>query len=106
LLKVGLPTTNGVFCPQKREIKFVFFSADFLEFQVPRDADAMRLLWLKKNVLEAEETMNPTPAPRETYDSSKLGNWKDWRPFEKKPGMYIGGTDERAFASLCHRSPG
>jgi DNA gyrase subunit B len=36
------------------------------------------------------------PALSETYDASKLGKLEGLEAVRKKPGMYIGGTDERA----------
>jgi DNA gyrase subunit B len=49
----------------------------------------------EENVLEAEENVNATPAAGE-YGAAQLGKLEGLEAVRKKPGMYIGGTDERA----------
>ena len=42
------------------------------------------------------EPVNSLPEITENYDASKLGKLEGLEAVRKKPGMYIGGTDERA----------
>src|SRR5262250_2284919 len=53
----------------------------------------------EENVLEATENTNETPDAPETpsaYGVEQLGKLEGLDAVRKKPGMYIGGTDERA----------
>src|SRR5438034_6270264 len=49
-----------------------------------------------EKVLEATEKEVEVSAAPETYDASKVGKLEGLEAVGKKPGMYIGGTDERA----------
>src|SRR6478609_11799414 len=50
----------------------------------------------EENVLEADEKLNlPSETPG-LYGAAQLGKLEGLEAVRKKPGMYIGGTDERA----------
>src|SRR5208282_925044 len=49
----------------------------------------------KDELMEAEPVGSPVEIT-ESYDASKLGKLEGLEAVRKKPGMYIGGTDERA----------
>ena len=47
-------------------------------------------------MLEATEKVNVTPDAPGEYGAAQLGKLEGLEAVRKKPGMYIGGTDERA----------
>src|SRR5256885_12773732 len=49
-----------------------------------------------ENVLEATEKVNGIPDAPGEYGAAQLGKLEGLEAVRKKPGMYIGGTDERA----------
>src|SRR6266576_1822637 len=50
----------------------------------------------EENVLEATEKANVSPQGPGEYGAAQLGKLEGLEAVRKKPGMYIGGTDERA----------
>src|SRR5438874_10322780 len=50
----------------------------------------------EENVLEADEKANIPPETPALYGAAQLGKLEGLEAVRKKPGMYIGGTDERA----------
>jgi len=51
---------------------------------------------MSNEALVADQIVPPSGAVSEHYDASKLGKLEGLEAVRKKPGMYIGGTDERA----------
>jgi len=51
---------------------------------------------LKVSETTVEETAETSSAVTQAYDSAQLGKLEGLEAVRKKPGMYIGGTDERA----------
>jgi DNA gyrase subunit B len=50
----------------------------------------------EEHVIEATENLKPGPEGTGQYDAAQLGKLEGLDAVRKKPGMYIGGTDERA----------
>jgi len=51
---------------------------------------------MSNEALVADQSVPPAGTVSEHYDASKLGKLEGLEAVRKKPGMYIGGTDERA----------
>jgi topoisomerase IV subunit B len=48
----------------------------------------------------AKPIAKPTPVPSDTYDEYAIEVLEGLEPVRRRPGMYIGGTDEKAFHHL------
>ena len=71
----------------------------FCNSSASRQAGLSRLNFMAKNFDSSEEKNAPRGrrGVGRNYGSAQLGKlWRVWRAVRKKPGMYIGGTDERA----------
>ena len=56
----------------------------------------MTIFMPEENLLETTETGVPGPDAPGKYNAAQLGKLEGLEAVRKKPGMYIGGTDERA----------